>query len=151
MEIEEKNTEKMQTACIFHKGPVEEMPTLLMEIMEYEMKKGLEMAGAPFAAYYSSPEEVAPDEWEYEVGIPFAGEAQDEGRIKIKNFPSQKVLSTIHKGPYQEIEPVYIALMQYVIDNDYEVVGAPMEFYLNSPMEVSESELLTEVQFPVAK
>jgi effector-binding domain-containing protein len=31
------------------------------------------------------------------------------------------------------------------------MVGAPIEIYFNSPMEVSEDELLTEVQFPVVK
>jgi effector-binding domain-containing protein len=31
------------------------------------------------------------------------------------------------------------------------MTGAPIEIYFNSPMEVSERELLTEVQFPVVQ
>jgi effector-binding domain-containing protein len=46
---------------------------------------------------------------------------------------------------------VYAALMEYAMNNEYGVIGAPMELWLNNPMEVAESELLTEVRFPVAK
>jgi effector-binding domain-containing protein len=114
------------------------------------MKKGLRMAGPPLSIY-PNPEKVAPKEMEYEAGVPIVGEVREEGRIRIKKVPAQQVLATIHKGPYKEIEPVYKALMEYIMKNGYEVVGAPMEIYLNNPGEVSENELLTEVQFPVRK
>jgi effector-binding domain-containing protein len=42
-------------------------------------------------------------------------------------------------------------LMEHATQNDYDVTGAPMELYLTNPMEVAESDLLTEVRFPVAK
>ncbi|MGA7076990.1 MAG: GyrI-like domain-containing protein, partial [Halobacteriota archaeon] len=119
--------------------------------MEWVMKGGLQMAGPPFAVYYSSPEEMARGEIQFEVGIPVAGEAQGEDNIQIKTFPAQNVLSAIHKGPYSQIAPVYAALMEYATKNEYEVTGAPMELWLTNPMEVAESELLTEVRFPVAK
>ena len=90
-------------------------------------------------------------ELKYEVGIPFVGEARDEGDIRIKTFPERHVLSTIHKGPYRESGPVYAAVIEYLMKSDYEIAGAPMELYLNNPMHVPESELLTEVQFPVMK
>ncbi|MDD1774576.1 MAG: AraC family transcriptional regulator, partial [Methanobacterium sp.] len=35
--------------------------------------------------------------------------------------------------------------------NGYEIAGPPMEFYLNDPREVPESEILTEVRQPVVK
>jgi AraC family transcriptional regulator len=88
---------------------------------------------------------------QFEVGIAFVGEAQEEGNIKIKTFPAQNVLSAIHTGPYSQIAPVYAALMEYATKNGYEVTGPPMELWLTNPMEVAESELLTEVRFPVAK
>lgn len=153
--IELKTVEEKQAACIFHAIPVasvgEDMGALLRQIFEWEMKNNLQMAGPPFSVYYSSPEEMRRGELKYEVGIPFVGEARDEGNIKIKKFPTQHVLSTIHKGPYRDLGPVYAAVMEYMTKNGYEMAGAPMELYLNNPMEVLESELLTEVQFPVIK
>ena len=57
----------------------------------------------------------------------------------------------MHKGSFSEVGPVYEILMNKVIEKGYQMSGAPIEIYFNSPMEVPESELLTEVQFPVVK
>ena len=152
--IEAKMADEMRAACIFHKGAVvaiaDDIGRILSDVIEWVMKGGLQMAGPPFAVYYSSQEDMARGEMQFDVGIPFIGEAQNEGKIQIKTFPAHEVLSAIHKGPYSEIASVYAALMEYAAQNDYEVTGAPMELYLNNPMEVAESDLLTEVRFPVA-
>ncbi len=155
VQTEVKIVEEMRAACMFHKGAVaaigDDMGRLLGELMEWVMKGGVQMVGPPFAVYYSGPEDMARGEMQFEVGIPFVGEAQGEDNIQIKTFPAQNVLSAIHKGPYSQIAPVYAALMEYATKNEYEVTGAPMELYLTNPMEVAESELLTEVRFPVTK
>jgi len=41
--------------------------------------------------------------------------------------------------------------MEYAVENGYLIAGPVTEIYLNNPLEVSENELLTEVQFPVIK
>lgn len=151
MEIKLKKTEEKQVAYIFYTGPVEDMGGLIGEVVEWMMKQDVEMAGPPYSAYYTSPAEVAPEDMQYEMGVPFTGEASESGKVKIKILPSQQVLSAIHKGPYQEVGRVYEVLMNKVIEEGYQIIGAPMEMYFNSPMEVSENDLLTEVQFPVVK
>jgi len=155
VQTELKMVEEMRAACIFNKGAVaaigDDMGRLIGELMEWVMKEGLQVAGPPFAVYYSSPEEMARGEMQFEVGIPFIGEVQARDNIQIKTFPAQNVLSTIHKGPYNQIASVYAALMEYATKNEFEVIGPPMELWLTNPMEVAESELLTEIRFPVAK
>jgi len=150
MEIELKTIEEKQIVYIAQTGPAEEMGVLFGEVLAWAMKKGLQMAGPPLSIY-PNPEKVSPEEMEYEAGVPIVGEVREEGRIKTKKIPAQQVLATIHKGPYRKIEPVYKALVEYIMKNGYEIIGAPMEIYLNDPGEVSEDELLTEVQFPVRK
>jgi len=155
VQTEVKMVQEMRAACIFHNGAVaaigDDMGRLIDELMGWVMKRGVKMAGPPFAVYYSSPDEMSRGEMQFEVGIAFVGEAQEEGNIQIKTFPAQNVLSAIHKGPYSQIASVYAALMEYATKNGYEVTGPPMELWLTNPMEVAESELLTEVRFPVAK
>jgi AraC family transcriptional regulator len=151
MEIEMKKTEEKQVAYIFYTGPVEDMVDLIGEIVEWMAVQKVEMDGPPYSAYYTSPAEVAPEDMQYEMGVPFTGEASEAGNVKIKTIPTQHVLSTIHKGPYSKVGPVYEVLMNKVIEEGYQMIGAPIEIYFNSPMEVPESELLTEVQFPVVK
>ncbi len=153
--IEAKTTDEIRAACIFHNGTPatigDDMRRLLGQLMGWLEKERLQMTGPPFAVYYSGPEEMARGEMQFEVGAPFSGAAQEADSIKIKTFQAQNVLSAIHKGPYNQIAAVYAALMEYAAKNEYEVIGPPMELWLNNPMEVAESELLTEVRFPVAK
>jgi AraC family transcriptional regulator len=155
VETEVKMVEEMRAACIFHNGAVaaigDDMGRIIGELMGWVMRRGVKTEGPPFAVYYSSPEDMARGEMQFEVGIVVIGEAQEEGNIQIKTFPAQNVLSAIHKGAYSQIAPVYAALMEYATKNGYEVTGPPMELWLTNPMEVAESELLTEVRFPVAK
>jgi AraC family transcriptional regulator len=151
MEIKLKKTEEQQVAYIFYKGPVEDMGDLIGEIGDWMMDQNVEMTGPPYSAYYTSPAEVAPEDMQYEMGVPFEGEASEVGKVKIKNIPAQQVLSAMHKGPYNEVGLVYEVMMNKVIEEGYQMTGAPIEIYFNSPMEVSERELLTEVQFPVVQ
>ncbi|MGC9516408.1 MAG: GyrI-like domain-containing protein [Methanomicrobiales archaeon] len=151
MEIVEKVVPEIQIAYIFHTGAPEAMPELIGKVVGWVMEKGMQIVGPPFGIYYNSPEEVGMENMQYDVGIPVVGEISDEGDIKIKKIPQRTVLSTIHKGPYNEVGPVYGKVYEYSVKNGYAMVGAPVEIYLNDPMEVSESELLTEIQFPVQK
>jgi len=141
----------MQVAYIPYTGPFEVLPQLLGEVVQWVMNKNLQMTGMPFALYYNSPLEVPPDELKWETGIPFIGEAKEEGRIKIKKIPSQLVVSAIHKGPYDQVALVYAAIMEHAFKNNFEIAGPSMELYLNDPREVGESETLTEIQQPVYK
>ncbi len=153
--IEAKRTDEIRAAFIFHKGSPatigEDMGRLLGQLIGWVQQEGLRMTGPPFAVYYSTPEEMAHGHLQFEIGVPISGTSQHTDGIKIKTFPVRNVLSAIQKGPYNQISSVYAALMQYVTDNEYEITGPPMELWLNNPMEVAESELLTEVRFPTAK
>lgn len=58
-------------------------------------------------------------------------------------------LSTIHKGPYEEVDVVYSKLFEYVSEHSLVMSGPAGSIYFNDSVEVSEDELLTEVQIPV--
>jgi tRNA-Thr(GGU) m(6)t(6)A37 methyltransferase TsaA len=149
MEIELKTVEENQVASISHIGPVEDMEEIIGELSEWIMQRGLQITQPPFVVYYTSPMEVPPKKMEYEVGITFKGDVNEDERVKIKIMPKHKVLFTLHKGSYAEIGPIYAEMMQNIVGGKYEMIGAPREAYLNNPGEVPENELLTEVIFPV--
>lgn len=151
MEIVEKNVEKRQVAYINYKGSYEEVPVLMGEVVGFMMAKGLQIMGPPFGVYFNSPEEVPVEELIYEIAMPFAGEAEEEGRVKIKTIPEQLVLSTVYKGPYSECGTAIGALAQHAYQNGYEITGPPMETYISDPNETPEKDLLTEMCFPVMK
>lgn len=151
MEIKLKTVKENQVASISHLGPVEEMGGIIGVLSKWIIEKGLQVIQSPFVVYYTSPLEVLPDKMEYEVGIPFQGDAKDDERVSIKIMPEHHVLSLIHKGPYLELGSAYGMMMEYITEEGCEMIGAPREIYLNSPQEVPENELLTEIQFPIVK
>ena len=97
------------------------------------------------------PLEVSEEDLEWEVGAAFVGDIQAGEDIQIKQVPEQEVVSTIFKGPYGEAASAYVAMFEYAAKNGYQIIGPITESYLNSPEEVPESELLTEIMFPVIK
>jgi len=151
MKIELKKVREMQVAYIDRVGPYSEVGPLFAEIAGWLAGKGLQISAPPFGIYYDNPQVVPVEKLRCEVGFPFIGKTKGEGKIKVKKIPAREVLSTIHKGPYSEVGAIYEALTRYAIEKGYSFAGAPMEIYLNSPAEVPESELLTEVQIPVTK
>lgn len=157
MEIVEKKLVERQIACIAYKGSYQEITSLIGEIVGFLTAKGIltgkdvQWRGPPFCVYYNSPQEVPVEELTYQVGMPFDGEAEEEGRIKIKTFSEQMVLSTIHKGSYSGCAMAFVAIAQYAYNNGYEITGPPMETYLSDPHETPENELETEICFPVMK
>jgi effector-binding domain-containing protein len=159
MEIVEKKLGKRQVAYITHNGPYQEIPIMIGEIVGFLTAKGIlsakgvEWRGPPFCIYFNNPNEISVEEIMYEVGMPFAGKAEEKGRVKVKTVPEQLVLSTILKGSYSDFShPIaFSAIAQYAYKNDYEIIGPPIETYISDPFETPESEILTEISFPVMK
>ncbi|NPE31551.1 hypothetical protein HNV12_27050 [Methanococcoides sp. SA1] len=60
-----------------------------------------------------------------------------------------KVVSVIHKWPYEEVYVAYSKLFEYISEHSLMMSGPARSIYLNDTAEVTEDELLTEVQIPV--
>lgn len=151
MEIEEKRIPEAKVAYIPYMGTYEKIPEHIQEVGQWVMEKGLEMTGMVYGTYFNSPEDVPEEKLQYEIGFSFDGEAAPEGKVGIKEIPEHTVLAALHKGPYTKVGPVIHAIAEYSSENGYDVVGPVTEVYLNDPSKVPETELLTEVRFPVIK
>ncbi|MGB9979314.1 GyrI-like domain-containing protein [Methanobacterium sp.] len=151
MKIEIKDIKETKSAYISVTGPYDQLPELFGEVVGYVMKENLQITEPPYGIYMNNPMEVSPEELQYEVGITFTGDADGEGKVKIKDIPAHQAVSTIYKGPYGQAAQIYHDLIKYTQENGYNIVGPVKEIYINNPMEVAENELLTEVQFPVMK
>lgn len=152
MAIEIKTVPQYQVAFIHQKGSYTQIPEVLGKVVGWLMTQDVEIQMPIYGTYYNSPHEVSEEELDWEVGAAFIGELEDgEGDIQIKVVPEHQVVSTVFQGPYGEAASVYMDLIEYAQKEGYQTTGAPLESYLNSPDDVAESELLTEIQFPVAK
>ncbi|PKN97630.1 MAG: AraC family transcriptional regulator [Chloroflexi bacterium HGW-Chloroflexi-4] len=126
-------------------GLQQELGHAFMAVTQYLAELGETPAGPVFAAYHNMDMEHL----DVEMGIPVSKPLSDRGEIKAGSIPAGKQVSTVHKGPYTQMEGVYNALTEWMSSNGHIPSGVVYEFYLNSPMEVSENELLTKIIFLV--
>jgi len=118
------------------------------EIIAYMKKNKNKQTGSPFAIYYK---------WDsvtffsvMDIGIPVEKVEKGSGRIKFMNIPEQNVIKAVYFGPYDKTGPTYNALMQYIKENNKEMVGGPWEIYVTNPMEVKDTmKWQTDIVFPV--
>ena len=104
-----------------------------------------DIAGPPFAIYRNLPTE----ELDVEMGLPVTHPVPGNEHIISKEIAVENAASTVHTGPYEEIESAYIALAEWINDNGHEPTGDSYEFYLNDPGTTSPEDLQTIVFMPL--
>ena len=121
-------------------------------IFSYLGELGENPSGMPLTLYYYSyDEEFNPDDIDMEAAVPTARVLQGRDDIEGKELPGGLAAFMMHKGPYNQANTAYQAIDVWVRENGYRYAGPPREIYYNDPNEVDQSELLTEIQFPITK
>jgi len=70
--------------------------------------------------------------------------------IKFKELKSRKALKAVYHGNYITSDRAWYALKHYAVVNDYEIEGAPLEYFYNNPnMGSNEKEWKAEIYLPV--
>jgi effector-binding domain-containing protein len=106
----------------------------------------LEMAGAPFAIYYTESE----TNWEMDACIPVMKAGKAAGNIQPGKYVGGRMLVVSYMGPYEGTPAGHNAADAYIKANNLEVIGAPWEKYVTDPMtEKDTTKWLTEICYPV--
>ncbi len=148
MQIEEKKVNEEKSALIKHKGSLNDLVGLINELMAWIEDNNVEVSGLPFAIYYTFPQKRE-DIFVYDVGVPVKGDVLGNDRIAVGSVPEHTVLYCKYKGNHSKIKSAYNEMVDFVNNNSYDVVGSPREVYHNLQDTVDNSELITEIQFPV--
>lgn len=105
----------------------------------------LTVAMAPMVLFHSS--EFTPLGLDTEFAILIK-----DSKIKTREFNPGLCLKTTLYGSYSNLPAVYTKQREWAEKNGYENTEALYEIYINDPSQVSsESELITEVYYPVKK
>ena len=119
----------------------------LQKVFGFLARQGVEIAGAPYLAYTNGNADFT--RFDVELGIPIREEIAVDGDFLLSKTCEGKAITATHKGAYQDVEAVYSALMEYMAENKLESTGVYYDYYLNNPADTLESELLTQVVFPI--
>lgn len=109
-------------------------------------KQKLQMAGAPFAIYYSNSQ----TEWEMDAAIPVSGPGKDDGEIKAGKLKAGKAVMARFFGSYEQTGMAHQAANEFIKKNNKQVIGAPWEVYVTDPMvEKDTAKWETDIFYPV--
>lgn len=93
--------------------------------------QGARPMGPPFARFHAA----ARGRFRVEAGFPVDVVIRTEGKVQPSWLPGGPVATTIHEGPYEEMEPAYRALAAWVGSHGGELGGDPWENFLSDPNE----------------
>ena len=117
------------------------------KLMGYLAEQGKQIAGAPYLAYMNASEDFS--RFDIELGIPINETIPVLDDFYISKTYEGKAITTMYKGAYKDIEVAYVALMDYAKENALEMTGVYYDYYISDPADTPESELLTQVIFPI--
>ena len=111
-------------------------------------------AGAPFGLYH----QWGPDVVDVEVGFPVSGPVDglpsladaSPGEPGNSSLPGGRVVAATHVGPYSGLAEANAKLQGWIESEGLEPAGGLWESYVDDPGAVPESELRTEIFWPVA-
>jgi hypothetical protein len=87
--------------------------------------------------------------WHFQVGMPTKERLAAAATIHPRLLAPRRYARTIHRGPYRSVGNTYNALIAWLHSQGEEAEGEAFEVYLNSPGEVAEEALQTEVLVPL--
>jgi effector-binding domain-containing protein len=140
-------TPEQPTLAIRSIQSVEDLPREIgraySQIIAYLGEVGGQPADAPFITYYNMDTQAL----DVEIGYPVNGQIPGRGEITAGVIPAGRKAVGIHQGPYQELRGMYDAMTAWMDERGHQPTGVVYESYLNSPLEVPESKLLTRLTF----
>jgi effector-binding domain-containing protein/carbon monoxide dehydrogenase subunit G len=116
------------------------------QVGEVMKKQKLNMAGAPFAIYYTESK----TNWDMDAAIPTDKPGKADGIVKPGTIKSGHAVVAHYFGDYMKVSAAYEALHKWIAQNDKKIIGAPWEVYMNDPgIETDTAKWQTDVYFPV--
>lgn len=125
-----------------------DIPAGFGTVMHGLTQGGIDPAGIPFTLYYQAPDGDTEGDIAMCVPIASADPVDAEG-VDIIEFEAGATACVVHKGSYEDMGESYATAATWIHERGHQIVGPHREVYLNSPGEVAEHELLTEIHFPI--
>ena len=123
-----------------------DMGSMYGKIYGYMGTKTINPVGPPIALYFSEPG----PEWEIGVAVPVPEGTVGQGTIESTTLPGGKMVSTMHIGPYENLDESWNALSDWMKKSKYNPAGPGREVYLLGPPQESDpAKFRTELLWPV--
>ncbi|MGI6154030.1 MAG: MerR family transcriptional regulator [Christensenellaceae bacterium] len=143
-EVKIMETAPQTIASVRENIAIKDFDKLFGKAMKLVNENRMAVTGPPLAIYHCP--EFDPESSDVEIGVPVK-EAGSGTRI----LNGGTCAMAIHMGGYSNLGETYSAIAEWIDKNGYRIAAPPYERYLNSPGEVPEEKLMTEIYFPIEK
>lgn len=122
----------------------------LSTLQTYLSKHHIIPTGAHFHIYHDI--ELQEENIDIEIAYPIDADIESSELVQVRTIePIAQTACAVHHGPFVNMLRANIAIMRWVSDNGYHVVGPYREVYLQYQPEGNQEGCVTEVQFPVSR
>ena len=83
------------------------------------------------------------------IGKPPATLVPQDSRVQLTQTYGGKVLKVALRGPYSQIPGTHDRILAYIAAHGMQTNGSPWDEFANDPTTVKESEILTNIYFPI--
>jgi effector-binding domain-containing protein len=128
-------------------GIFDDIPAGFRTVMTFLAAAGLDPAGAPFTIYHRVTDADTPGD--IAMCVPVAAPPETNDVIEVVEIPTEAAVSVVHQGSYEDLSASYGAVASWIHERGHRIAGPHREVYLNSPADTAESDLLTEILFPI--
>jgi len=136
--------------CLKHKGSFSAIPEIISRLMQESQSQNVFPSGPLMGVYFGNPQQVAPEEMEWEMGFPVTPHALIQPPLEKKEWNFTEVAVALHKGPYEKTIETIAKMTEWMEANGYTTAGPVVERYLDmNPNEIKPEELKTEIWIPV--
>lgn len=133
------------TLSVRRHSRVDQLPAVLgeaySEIIHFAGTLGVETLGPAFTIYYN----MNMEDLDLEIGFVAKEKIPGNETIQSSEIPAGRYVSAVFAGPYAEMPKMYSEMSTFMIEQGLIPSGTACEFYYNSPMDVPETELRTQV------
>jgi effector-binding domain-containing protein len=116
------------------------------ELMATVAAQGIGPIGPAFSLHHT----VAPDIFDFELGVPVSGPVRAEGRVHASKLPALRVARTIYRGSYEGLGGAWGELDAWITANGHTPAPNLWERYVVGPESESDpGKWQTELNHPV--
>jgi len=121
------------TAVIHFTIPKDEIRNVmgpgLRELMVTIAAQGIQPAGPWFDHHFT----IAPDHWDFEIGVPVSAPVVPAGRVKPGKWPAMKVASTVFLGDYEGLAAAWGVFLDWIDTNGHTPATDQYQCYVTGP------------------
>ncbi|MFM7428139.1 MAG: MerR family transcriptional regulator [Elainella sp.] len=127
-------------------GPV--FDRMFDRVYAYCQQQGVKHYGAGISIYHDG--KLRDRDLPVEALLPIDGPIPSQEPIWVYSLPGWDSMATVvHHGPFSGLGQAYNALLTWIEQNNYRIVGSTRELYLQYERQGDPAQFVTEVQVPV--